>query len=413
MKRIKRFQTLAAQAIIALGIACAFVSCSETGTIDTFAVKQEVIPFEKTATAWKNLQSVPVSEDDRMLNAQLAELAKATAKTLKNNSAAKYLHKKVLERFDGDTEILWSTLNADRGFIQATQSHEGDSWSASVAKQSQSSTLQSPQQIAEFMTKIRGSYYANLHLYWYNPDKWDRKSSPLVTFVPTGFDVEKAKITTLTAYDAEGNTYEIDEKAAEEYPIVVLGPNERTTMNGDLLPSQSNLQRGNGSKDAQLQSVTPIYLNYVAFTSDFADNIFEAWFSGHPEFYTKIFTTTSAMQVEDQSWSFKDQIERWRCNGTPIGGWTGSFEKRVNWANPSSNQTLYFQWFEADPSTETTWGPFTLGFKIDSVTIGLSVSTKVQDRDDPMQRFRLDYNPAAPQYFFGGGTPTMYLDYSL
>jgi len=401
-----------ARTYIMLGISIVFISCSETSNIDILTTKQEAIPLKTTTNAWSNLQNVTISKEDRALNVKLANLAKATAKALKNPKSTQYLHKKVIQRFDGDTEVLWNRLNADQNFSQTIQPGEALNWSAFVASKSSSPTLQSSEQVSQFLLQIRSSYYANLHLYWHNADKWDGKSTPLVTFVPTGFDVEKAKITSLTAYDAEGNTYEIDEKSAKLYPVVVLGPNERTTIDGELQTSELNLTAMQ-PKNAQLQSVTPIYLEYVSFTSDYADDIFEAWFSGNPEFFTRIFTSTSATQVNDQSWSFKDQIERWRCNGSIIGGWTGAFEKRINWPFPATNQTVYFQWFEADPSAEKTFGPITLGFKIDSVTVGISFSTKIQDRDDEMTRFRLDYNPSSPQYFFGGGTPTMYLNYSL
>ena len=66
------------------------------------------------------------------------------------------------------------------------------------------------------------------------PSKWDKKTTPLVAFVP--FDKDPDERQSIPVFDSQGNRYELDRKGslAKQRPILVMTTNERTNANGSL-----------------------------------------------------------------------------------------------------------------------------------------------------------------------------------
>ncbi len=410
---MKKFRNIT---IATLSFALLIASCTNNDVIGTDARIQEK-SLTKTSVAWKNLEGISISTENLALNKELENLAKAVAVTLKEQSLQNELHKSVMARFDGETEILWNALNADRTMSNAVGSAIGSTdWSNAVAKSGGASVFRSSADIETLVRKSAKAYYANLHLYWHNAEKWDGKTAPLVTFVPTGVDVEKAKITTLTGYDAEGNMYQIDEQTAQKYPVVIIGPNERTNNDGTLIDGFSAAARP--SKTARTQAIADFRLDWLSFNSAKADDIWESWFSGGPEFFASINVvnpTSYTLGFEHTRWNFAaGQIAAWQCDGRVIGGWTGGFTKPVSW-DTDYYRTLNFRWFEHDPASETTT-TVGLSYKVPNVlfpmadlTINASTTTKVTNGDDPMDIMTIDY--VNPTRYYGNGAPFMMVIY--
>src|SRR3954447_20915036 len=64
---------------------------------------------------------------------------------------------------------------------------------------------------------------------------WDpATTAPLVAFAPT--DVNDDDLQEVEAYDAAGHLHRLDAKTAPDFPVVVVGLNERTDKNGYLRP---------------------------------------------------------------------------------------------------------------------------------------------------------------------------------
>jgi hypothetical protein len=415
---MKIFKNITTVLMTALTLSAFVVSCDNTSSpINSLNNQQPSLSSAKTSVAWKNLSGLSLSTEDQELNNKMNQLAKAVAITLSETQVQKELHKKVMQRFDGDTEILWNDLNTDQTMTNSLGSGTLVNWTNAVAKRGQALGFHSQNDVQTLLNKSKKSYFANVHLFWYNAEKWDGKTAPLVTFIPMGADLEKEKITTLTGFDAEGNMYQIDRVLAEKHPVIVIGPNERTKEDGTLLDgiSMASVPTKN-TLGAQTHSTVNFQLDWLSFNTWSADEFLESWFSGGPEFFASISVvnpTNNTLAFEYARWNFSGQIGYFQCDGRILGGWTGLLSRSISW-NTDFYRTFNFRWFEYDAAVETESNlsfPFKVtipgpdGKPIGEFGISASVKTKITQKDDILDVMTIDYT--SPSRYFGGGRPNM------
>lgn len=262
-------------------------------------------------------------EEISVVNRQMEGMSIAIAKTLADENMRGWVYSKCMEKFDGVTNVLWQQLAADRS----------RSWTSKI-----NSALPANSQafrVEAVTAKIQSKRNANLHLFWYNAEKWDKQSSPIVVFTPVDKDPEKMPY--LTGFDAQGHSYRVDEAFAKTHTVVVLTFNERTNLEGDVTFLQNN--RRTSSKDgAELNnSDNFLYIRTVTF-----NNHSESWFAGDPEMYANVSNGTYVQR-------FNLIVTRGDCDNFTA--------KRVDisvfaWILPSRSPSTSVQWMEADDFLE-------------------------------------------------------------
>lgn len=122
------------------------------------------------------------------------------------------LHASLTQRFDGDTNALWSDL--------ATQQEFRDGFSK-VAKNAKASLVNS-RMLPRLNVAVPSKF-----------DSWNPETDvPLVAVMPEG--VDDLALETIVAYNSAGAEVLLDAWSEPDYPVLVVGLNERTNDDGSL-----------------------------------------------------------------------------------------------------------------------------------------------------------------------------------
>lgn len=173
------------------------------------------------------------------VNQKLEQLAVSLAASLKDPSVRQLVKNEVGKKFDGDYNALYSSmanqpLTGERTFrqelVRGISAFSGDTRTA--AKSLDHLALEFPRlQIA-----VPANY-----------EKWDaKKTAPLVAYIPQGVDVDS--LAALRAFDGNGKLHLLSTAEAPDFPVVVLGMNERTNELGFLEKSLSNSKSAGASR---------------------------------------------------------------------------------------------------------------------------------------------------------------------
>ncbi|MFY7997788.1 MAG: hypothetical protein ACOVSW_04230 [Candidatus Kapaibacteriota bacterium] len=223
----------------------------------------------------------------------LEEIAQAVAvedKTLRDR-----IYAKCMEKFDGETNVLWQQLEAD-----ANLKSKGG-WSKKVdselGKGRKNVVVKGIGNVDVAIKKFEKIVNAPLHLFWMYPSTWDKKATPLVAFVP--FDTDFKTRQSIPAFDSKGNRFELDRKGAlaKQRPIIVVAVNERAELDGRVHP---NLLSSSSTpiSPSMLQSLNPTRKNGAILQNGF-------------------YPTRVSLR-----WAYVD-LSKW---SDPDGEWNGSLE---------------------------------------------------------------------------------------
>jgi hypothetical protein len=346
---------------------------------------------------------IATAEEIRVANEQLEEVAKAVAIVVAEKDMATWLHKKCMEKFDGETNVLWKDLDADasRGWADKVLPKIKGLGAAPMSKVSLNRS------IGRYGELLGG----NLHLYWYGASKWDGTTTPIVTFTP--IDELLGKREKGIAFNAKGESQIVTEETAKQRPIIVITRNERTDKDGRLKRLQSEAAMRNFKPRNSSTQSTYIRIRLHSFS---VPDHYEDWFSGGPEFVGRFTTTTDGNgYIGYPAWDLTG-IGREECNGWPITGWEGAWERGMYW-DSAAHKTLYVKWIEEDPksiftgslSLEVT-GEFKLwDFSIKpnaKFTLTLPTDTYIQLNGFAIHNDHPPY-PYAPFRSYNGGNPTV------
>ncbi len=231
LKAVKAF----AFGVVMSGLAAA---CNEAGQVaKTIAPEAEAV----NASAAKGLQSAQLTAEEREakkreffakpevkeMSAGLEEIAEAVAVAVEDKTLRDRIYAKCMEKFDGETNVLWQQLEGDDNL----RSKGG--WSKKIDDKGRKNTVvKGVGNVDAAVKKFEKLVNAPLHLFWMYPSTWDKKTTPLIAFVP--WDVDPDTRQSIPAFDSKGNRFELDRKGelAKKRPIVVVTVNERVGLNG-------------------------------------------------------------------------------------------------------------------------------------------------------------------------------------
>lgn len=264
---------LAAMLMAAFGVG-AVTSC-QTGLESALPAAESVAVVARGSmnSATKSSEQVASVEELRTANQQLEEIAKAVAVVVADKETAVWLHKKCMERFDGETNVLWKQLDKDLTVPKARGTAGG--WSERIANvlQSRGSALSSRSAVEQIIHLVEKVFDSNVHLYWYAAELWDRQSSPLIVLPPIG---TPDGTDDLVAFDSQGRWYTVTKYDAHKYPVLVLTNNERTDAQGRLQAGTLITREDSKKSNGKVQTATPLQLHSAQFF-DVARNSLDDW----------------------------------------------------------------------------------------------------------------------------------------
>jgi Protein of unknown function (DUF3103) len=279
------------------------------------------------------------------IDASLESLAKLFAKATTDSSVRQHIQQQVAQRFDGDTEVLYTTL-ATPAALQA-QSSSMDIRQALANAYAQSGDLTS--QAGGALEAIDSLTNSIPRLQIAVPeqfDSWDAQSyTPLVGYVPAGIDDKTIK--EIKAFDSEGNEHTLDARTPPAQPVIILSQNERTDDTGQLLKSE-NSGASNDALEAQVSSYE-VKMGTVELFNDY-----EPWIKGDPEIWLIAQALTSRPELGTRQ-SF---------SGANSEDYRYVYDRYLG----NTRHDVVFYWYEQDGSSydiSITVRGVTLGFKID------------------------------------------------
>jgi hypothetical protein len=165
-------------------------------------------------------------------NAEIAEdnlrnFAKAFAVIVENRLILNMLRQEIAKEFDGQPEVLYSKVRDIRLADQSTL----ESCLEKLSHSSQSRSREPIQDIARSVENLEKMMNINLFMPWFK--SWDGKTIPLVAFVPQLVDDDKLE--EFHALNSKGEIVNIPISKAHEFSYIIIGANERTNENGELL----------------------------------------------------------------------------------------------------------------------------------------------------------------------------------
>ena len=343
---MNRFSLKAVKALVLIGVVGGVV----VGCNDVASVKAPLPAEENTPVAGvvaNRNGSAMLTADEREakkreffaksevkeMSAGLEEIAQAVAVAVEDKTLRDRIYAKCMEKFDGETNVLWQQLDADANL----RSKGG--WSKQVddlvGKGRKNTTIKGIGNVDAAIKKFEKVMNAPLHLFWAFPENWDKKTTPIVAFVP--LDGDPGKRRSIPAFDAKGNMYDISSNGeiAKKRPIIVITSNERVKLSGEsknnTWAAQENgnyalispVKKREGENLPQITDAnginTPNHLNIVSATIKYPHND-EIWWDGGPEFEAIVIAYTT-----DLNHGYKD----WTIH-YPIGSGVANVEQTYN-----------------------------------------------------------------------------------
>lgn len=173
--------------------------------VDT--ARQEMIDYNLLQA--KAVQAIK-THSPAEIQANLHRLAPIFAKTLaEDQSFKKVLGTEVAKRFDDDYDVLFDVM-ADK------VNTKGEVFSAALAQRGEDVSVQ---QLADSIPYLNISIPVHF-------DQWSTYDGPIYV-IPLRYDIDDMSIESLPGYDAQGNVKMFDMSTPPDYPVVILGINER------------------------------------------------------------------------------------------------------------------------------------------------------------------------------------------
>lgn len=282
------------------------------------------------------------NQSDARVNKSLDSLAKLFARAMTHENMRQSIHAAVAKRFDGDTDVLYTTLSTTSDVRKGLAT----AYSRGQAIQS-ADALSAVDRLASDIPRFQIAVPAKF-------DSWNAASyTPLVAYMPAG--VEDTTLKTVTAYDAAGKAYALDAQVAPSRPVIVLGLNERTDNSGRLLhPEALSANRPTTATTSGQTSLTStVYQVRMSKVHVINDN--EPWTKGSAEISLR--AQGCGLSYTDIDWSSLNDDGDWWIGPRYLG---------------DTSCSVYFYWWEDDG---TNWD-FTLSYG------GASLNVKMDDGDD-------------------------------
>lgn len=362
------------------------------------------------------------------VNQQLKSISQLVAKALANDDVRRYVHKRVMEKFDGETNVLWQQLNQSSTagipsiMQQAAQRANGKPWTGRLLQEGEGvlgNALGQANKLDAAIDRAGRVLGGPLHLYWPHAEKFDGSQAPLVTFTPATIDADE--INGIEAFDAEGNLHIVDEQTTKERPVIVLSNNERVERGEQHTVGTKSCDPnaidcgggggGSGGDDALVGDDYSSYPGHLALDWVRFYDPHEGWPNGGPEFYA-YFANYDAQTGEAtgkyQVVSLKNiGIDRGDCDGRVLTIEKVMFPRdeddfptlNIQWVEEDSDDTLYKYWISDITFQLPSWA--------DAAYKTIDYFIQQDQDDDQMNYATMDYDDD-PKYY-GTGDPDFHM----
>lgn len=265
------------------------------------------------------------SVDDDQITRDLAEVAPVFARVVHLNPDILWrIREKTNERFDGDYDVLFADL--DRSLYKS-------GWSSLTDLLCDELPLKVRRD--DFRATLKRIPHFNVYLYV--PDDQDRDSVDLTeaVVVANRYDVSDLEEFEVIGYDRHGVEVVLNSQQPPDFPLIVLGINERVDAQGVHPGFKSDAERLSG-----------IYLE--------TDN--EGWLSGNPEVRAWYVWPGAGPSYSAQG------MEREYTGVNDTGYWYGFDEYLFNLADVPQQQYFEIVLWEYDPEGSYDWFPIGFGY---------------------------------------------------
>jgi DUF3103 family protein len=229
----------------------------------------------------------------RSPNAAMREIAQGLAALLGDAQVRRTVKEQVGKKFDGDFDLLYRDVanhqvGQGQTFRQALVSAVGQVRKSEGKLAGRGSVLRDLDVFVSSLPQLQISIPVGFK------DWNEEKYAPLVAFVPV--DVDDVDLREVEAFDVAGRRHLLDAWIEPDFPVVVVGLNERTDRNGYLRPEFVRPAPGGvaGESTPPTSSFSPKiacnssthssgdqeFLNEIKINNDH-----EPWTSGSPEIY--------------------------------------------------------------------------------------------------------------------------------
>lgn len=190
--------------LVLLLFVIALVGCS-MGLVDS--VKEDSLDY-------KQLQSKAIratlTHSPAEIQANLSRLAPIFAKTLAEDKTLKeVLGTEVAKKFDDDYDVLFDA-------IAGKVNSKGEPFVHALAQRGEDVSIQALADSIPYLNLCIPVHF----------DQWETYTGPIYV-IPLRYDIDDMAIESLPGYDAQGNVKMFDMSTPPDYPVVVLGINER------------------------------------------------------------------------------------------------------------------------------------------------------------------------------------------
>lgn len=296
------------------------------------------------------------SVSDTQVDQSLDALAKAFAVAVADPEVRGSIHEAVAQRFDGDTNALWTSLKNESDVRNSLEAAYSEMHSASKVD-----PRVAIDGLAAQVPRLQVAVPAHF-------DSWDPVTyAPLVAYASTAVDDTDLKH--FTAYDAEGKAHTFDAWTTPKQPIIVLGQNERTDDAGRLLNSKSAYQSQTSATTAVAATAAAARASYqVRMVAVFLNDDKEPVTGGAAEI---------SMKARSRGCSGTEYIDTdWSGLNYTFDSWEGA--RYLG----STTCDVVFYWWEDDGGSFD----FTLGFG------GFSLGVRMDNSDDLIGGIQLPYS---------------------
>jgi hypothetical protein len=170
---------------------------------------------------------------------QINDLAQAVGKAVQNNDGFRGLIRdRAMQQFDGDYDVLMTQITdvtipiSDKNIATRSASSELSVRDLLQSYYSQNTTRAIPtESVIDEMERLYPALQISVPIH---AEEWDPAiQAPTIVFIPEGY--EEGTTTVVPGYDSNGDFVWVDAINEPDYPVIVIGMNERVDDDGELL----------------------------------------------------------------------------------------------------------------------------------------------------------------------------------
>ena len=278
---------------------------------------------------------------------RLKYFAKAVAQSLTSPGVGTYLKNEIGKKFDGDYDVLWATVK-DRDFPNLGRMR--GLVASSLQGMNSIVSIQEIEEVPLLQISLPVGFEA-----------WDGETAIKVAYTP--LTINDVDVTEIYAYDGSGEEYILDGQEPPDFPLIVVGINERIAYNQSLKKTIIDDGEGGGGGVGG-GGTTELYPYITEIDPTSHPNNWEPYYAGDAELYwaVRIYEHSGGVKIDVKqgNWAYDAwvfTITGWHSS-TP---WRSANQKLGN--APESTSDIYdiAIWeydplFQDGPTQDPSWG---------------------------------------------------------